>query len=395
MYLATSVMLAILLPSLQQPGSRFTTMIHMGTRGQSESETGISRAQAKKLSTRIRNGNMHPDDLQLIQRWRKQCVPLTRDCFALVAECADEISDAVVTYRMKRVPSIKGKIERPNASFNLHTMDDIGGCRLIVKNIEDVPPALSMLQAKLENSSMGKPEMSVKNYIDSPKESGYRSCHLIIRFPDIPGANRIEIQIRTELQHHWATAVEVFDEIYGSSIKSPRGNENDESIIADCKSLLQIASGLFAFEENKPRIPGMNESKSELLEKLTRIERLDEITRQLEAACQDVVVQPSTTIEDGEIHILRFFKDHQLLIVDHFSQQELQHALEQYELFEQHAFSPEPGDDIEPENVNVVLVRAKSMNLQVAYPNYSAQTLVFLERLKHYRKEARGSSHSP
>ncbi|WP_461168563.1 hypothetical protein [Trueperella pyogenes] len=291
---------------------------------------------------------------------------------------------------MKRVPSIKGKIERPNASFNLHTMDDIGGCRLIVKNIEDVPSALSMLEAKLENSSMGKPEINVKNYIASPKESGYRSCHLIIRFPDISGANRVEIQIRTELQHHWATAVEVFDEIYGSSIKSPRGDEMDESIVADCKSLLRITSGLFAFEENQPCIPGMKESKGELLEKLTRIEHLDEITRQLEAACQDVVVQPPTTIDDGDIHILRFFKEQQLLIVDHFSQQELQHALEQYERFEQDAFSPEPGDDMEPENVNVVLVRATRMDLQVAYPNYSAQTLVFLQRLKDYRYEARG-----
>jgi ppGpp synthetase/RelA/SpoT-type nucleotidyltranferase len=64
-----------------------------------------------------------------------------------------------------------------------------------------------------------------KDYIKEPKPDGYRSYHLICRYQGIhqDGAYkglRIEIQIRSAMQHAWATAVETIDAFTGQALKT-------------------------------------------------------------------------------------------------------------------------------------------------------------------------------
>jgi ppGpp synthetase/RelA/SpoT-type nucleotidyltranferase len=73
---------------------------------------------------------------------------------------------------------------------------------------------------------------SEKDYIVSPKPDGYRGIHLIYQYKALERQNkaydklRIEIQIRTNLQHIWATAVEAVGIFTREALKSNVGNKD-------------------------------------------------------------------------------------------------------------------------------------------------------------------------
>jgi Region found in RelA / SpoT proteins len=67
------------------------------------------------------------------------------------------------------------------------------------------------------------------DYIARPKPDGYRSHHLMFNFRDrrnagIHDGRRIEVQLRTRLQHSWATAVEAVGLFRGEDLKGNQGN---------------------------------------------------------------------------------------------------------------------------------------------------------------------------
>lgn len=66
------------------------------------------------------------------------------------------------------------------------------------------------------------------DYVQEPKESGYRSIHFIYKYKsenkDVDGA-KVELQVRTKLQHSWAMAVETAGLITSTPLKSSMGSE--------------------------------------------------------------------------------------------------------------------------------------------------------------------------
>lgn len=70
----------------------------------------------------------------------------------------------------------------------------------------------------------------MKDYIAYPKRNGYRSTHVISRH-DAPEAGLsnlfCETQVRTRLQHAWATALETYDVISRSALKFGGGSEDE------------------------------------------------------------------------------------------------------------------------------------------------------------------------
>ncbi len=70
--------------------------------------------------------------------------------------------------------------------MKLRNMQDIGGCRAIVASIKKL--------RKVEREHKKRPEfkfrnkqLKIKDLVDSPKEDGYRSVHLIGKFKDAIG----------------------------------------------------------------------------------------------------------------------------------------------------------------------------------------------------------------
>ena len=104
-------------------------------------------------------------------------------------------------------------------SMQLSRMQDIAGVRIIVKKIPDIYKVRDDINNKFPHKICYE-----KNYINEPKTDGYRCLHIIFEMKGITkqkynGLN-VELQIRTELQHQWATAVEIIGLYKNTSYKS-------------------------------------------------------------------------------------------------------------------------------------------------------------------------------
>ena len=176
-----------------------------------------SQNEYRRMGDRIRQNptNPAPEDLCILQDLR-----LTyKEPLAIVFKAIEKIAygidrECICTYRVKRIESIISKLVRfPN--MQVQRAEDIAGCRVIMRNTDDVYRVVD----KIQNGNMpfiikGK----INDYIESPKESGYRSVHINVVLKD--GDNRrIEIQIRTREHHNWATLVEISDLIFKAKLK--------------------------------------------------------------------------------------------------------------------------------------------------------------------------------
>lgn len=133
-------------------------------------------------------------------------------------------SDALVAQRLKRNVSIVSKLNRfPN--MKLSTMQDIAGLRAILKNINQVRKLDLEYREKSRFTHILK---DYKDYIQNPADSGYRGIHLIYQYVSNNESDglRIELQIRSRLQHYWATAVETMGTFLDAPLKSSQGPQN-------------------------------------------------------------------------------------------------------------------------------------------------------------------------
>ncbi len=92
-----------------------------------------------------------------------------------------------------------------------------------------------------------------KDYIQNPKKDGYRGVHLIYRYKSDKISTYdgllIEVQIRSKIQHAWATAIEIVDLFTGQAIKSNEGEE-------EWKEFFRLVSSAFAKIEKQPEVSG-------------------------------------------------------------------------------------------------------------------------------------------
>ena len=127
--------------------------------------------------------------------------------------------NAVVAERRKRLPTILDKLKR-HPTMSVTTMHDLGGCRVVLDSVDEVETLVANL------SDLPRSKNRVRRVYDylrddpGPRKSGYRGVHLVYEY----GASkreyqglRIELQVRTRLQHAWATAVETMDLSPGAS----------------------------------------------------------------------------------------------------------------------------------------------------------------------------------
>lgn len=113
-----------------------------------------------------------------------------------------------VKSRLKKPESIVKKLKAHGYDTTIENMvryvNDIAGIRVICSFTSDIYRIAEMLA----NQSDLK-VIAVKDYIQAPKESGYRSYHMIVAVPiflsDSVIDTKVEIQIRTVAQDFWAT----------------------------------------------------------------------------------------------------------------------------------------------------------------------------------------------
>ncbi len=109
--------------------------------------------------------------------------------------------------RLKKPHSILGKLQKKGIDdiFTAHEhLNDIAGIRVVCKYVNDVYLLEEML-LKQDDIQLIKR----KDYITNPKESGYRSLHIVVTVPVfLANETRIvpvEVQIRTIAMDFWAS----------------------------------------------------------------------------------------------------------------------------------------------------------------------------------------------
>ncbi len=110
--------------------------------------------------------------------------------------------------RIKTPESIVKKLKKRGYESTIENMvkyvNDIAGVRIICSFTSDIYRIADMLT----NQSDIK-VLSIKDYIKSPKESGYKSYHMLVSVPiflsDGVVDTKVEIQIRTVAMDFWAS----------------------------------------------------------------------------------------------------------------------------------------------------------------------------------------------
>ncbi|MFV0555947.1 MAG: GTP pyrophosphokinase family protein [Lactovum sp.] len=110
-----------------------------------------------------------------------------------------------VTGRVKRLDSIREKAHRRGYTVDqIDEMEDIAGVRVMVQFVENIYDVLEILRRRKDFEIIEE-----RDYINHQKASGYRSYHVIVKYPiDLMDGHRevlAEIQIRTLAMNFWAT----------------------------------------------------------------------------------------------------------------------------------------------------------------------------------------------
>ena len=127
----------------------------------------------------------------------------------------DEFS---IKYNRNPISSIKSRIKTPLSIYNKlqrlgydfternieEQLNDVAGIRVICSFIDDIYVVAKLL-AEQDDITV----LRIKDYIQNPKENGYRSYHMIVEIPVFFAEGktpmRAEIQIRTIAMDFWAS----------------------------------------------------------------------------------------------------------------------------------------------------------------------------------------------
>ena len=321
----------------------------------------LSRNQVKNAGKILKNTHSSREDrdsaFNILSEWRSRHVVPLELAYKLLKKNV-EIYDkkAIFGKRLKRAVSIIQKLNRFQSG--LGEMQDIAGCRAIVSNYQH----LQDIERRL-NKSRSISKNKGKNYILEPKEDGYRGIHKIYKY----NGNKtfckgllVEIQLRTKLQHSWATTVEIVDIIENEKLKNGQGSE-------DWKRFFYLISNEFAKLDKLPSIdetPHENEI-FDLSEKLSVIVKLQ--------AYKTVLTNFSSKIVPKKFILLWLKKKER--VVQFFNFDSYESAKEMYIAMEK--------EYTENSDFDVLLVNVESMNdLKKAYPNYFADSSEFVQQLE-------------
>lgn len=306
--------------------------------------------------------------------WREQHLVAMRQIRAQLAAANRVLATGGVTAaRLKRMPAIRKKLRR--IDFKLSEIQDLGGCRVILPSVDEV----SRFQEYLGSSDRHRLR-DVNDYIRKPKRDGYRSLHLLLdhedcRFPQYRGL-RIELQVRTHLQHAWATAVEALGLYMRVNIKGGGGSE-------EWRRLLMLMSCEFAEHEGRAPVRGAPigvARQQEILELDARLgaqAALDKLSLGFQ------VINRWVLDRSAKYLLLRYDHDQRQVSLRTFS--EAPDSAGAYR-DEERRLAIAAMETEDPHSDTVLVSLSQLNDLRRAFPNYFGDVRMFREQLRHICK---------
>lgn len=332
----------------------------------------VSKKELNRISKRIVENTDTIEDLQKLSDFRAEHSKIIKSFVwslrSIINNKKIKLSNRnriIISQRLKRLPSIIGKLKR-FPELRLSRMQDLAGARIILPNIKDTEEVANYLKNKVYKQKDKNNFLFVreKNYILEPKEDGYRSIHQIFKYQGKKESQlegyQIELQIRTRLQHQWATSVEIIDSIKQQSLKTGGGD-------AYYREFFKLSSKLMEYIEFK-------KDMNEISDKIKRLSDLDKEFNILKTLSSlRVVTKKLEGIKSKEYLILILdYKGNTVRYIPVFEE----NISRDYLMYEQ---------EYKGENNNVVSVSVENLkNLKKAYPNYFLDAREFVTTIEKY-----------
>ena len=332
----------------------------------------------KALLAGPETGFPYTDANLVVEDWRKlHMVPLEE----LVGDVARVLAQAGVmaafsSHRLKRMTSIVAKL-RHNPGMGLGGLQDIGGARFVFEDIPSLLRAQEVVATAMFTHFV--PDRSPYDYVAHPKPSGYRSIHFAFKYvsdnPDYDGL-RVELQLRTRLQHDWAMAVETAELISKSALKASLGDQ-------DWLEFFKLSSAVFAQKEGMPVAESFRDyTERDFCVLYAQLEQKCMFLDQLQALVSAVKITEEHTLKEGYAVILIQFTEKRVQL-RHFPSENLEEATKYY---------GEVEKSINDELSAVVLVSVSDMKeLKEAYPSYFLNASEFVQSLQDFNNKCRAN----
>jgi putative GTP pyrophosphokinase len=319
-----------------------------------------SSNRATRAGDRISKDKPLPEDWIVFENFRNSHTYILNTFRQTLTRYIANKRNTVFAQRLKRKNTIIDKL-KSGRSKDYGKMHDLAGCRLIFKSIIDLEKYRKKLHAaKFKHKRINGDKY---NYINNPKATGYRGIHDVYSYLVNSKSGQayngflIEIQYRTNIQHAWATAVEISDFLNESRVKFESGADPLR------ERFFILASELFArhFEQRTGPQPEM--SLQAIKDELLTLEESLKIIESLKKLHKERVELPASK------NVVLHFGKEKLLAVG-FRSQAL--AIE----FRNKLESSNPNDDI-------VYVRGNNSNhIKNAFRNYFRDSKEFVQYIE-------------
>ena len=315
--------------------------------------------------------------LEILDNWRAiHSYPMHVFKIRLKNKSKSIDKNALIAQRLKRVPAIIKKLKRSYdgrlPTMKLSQMQDIGGCRAVLSNVSQ---ARKLYEDYYLKGDLKHKKVRIKDYITNPKKDGYRSIHAIYKYFSDKGKKDyngllVEIQMRSKLQHLWATAVETVDFFTRQAIKSNEGQE-------EWMNFFRLVSSAFAKMENCPHVPDTPTDEKVLYLQIKEQEAQINVIKIMQGWTNAIRVFEEKVKTKPELQYFLLELDilGEKLNITAYTKNQEQQALIAYAKAEKRNAGKKEYD--------VVLVGADTTtDLKKAYPNYFVDSGEFLLNLK-------------
>ncbi|MBK8466879.1 MAG: hypothetical protein IPL32_13705 [Chloracidobacterium sp.] len=349
--------------------------------GESVIIDGVAYTPVKYSKNQIRNAGkallgkreMPSDEMfAIVNNWRfAHRYPLMRAKRLLERRAHLVDPQALVVDRLKRLPSIETKLKL-QPTMQLSNMQDIAGCRVIVASSMQLIRLMGVFISH-KNRLKAWERLGIDDYIGSPKPDGYRSLHLIYQYKSDSGQSSafdgltVEFQLRTHIQHVWATAVEVVSTFTQQDLKRGIGDPS-------WKRFFALASQFFSGTEDKTAaVPNTPVEMEDLMKEIIPLWDQLEIVRVLQGFTEITIAHDKAF--PGASHFVTMLNSREKKVsIKGFTAENVDEAWKlQTELEAKYR------EDLK---IDVVFASADSLReLRDAFPNYYGDTKEFVTKI--------------
>ena len=295
----------------------------------------------------------------------------------------------LIASRNKRIETIISKLCRPEKT-KLERIHDIAGTRIIFENITSLESYINILEnTELVNfkEKINK-DKDQYNYIKRPKPDGYRSIHKVFYYSsDIPYCTsnkknfnlknkKIELQLRTKLQHIWATTIEIYDIISKSNIKTGTHNKLETKEGLFFKKCSLIFEGIENNDEEKIKIN---------IYEIFKNKDLKEIYNKLKGIKNIKNIKLPKTLENDEVFILITYPSEGKTTFFTTAKYEDKEIEKQDTFLINASYRRLEEKNTKGKYILLLLTLRDIRKLEEVYPNYFLNTNEFTNILKEYK----------